>query len=99
MNDENDMLAHSLAKLSDDVRVDSENVPNAMETPRTHNTNKLLSRDKIAKQVFKESVSDSFHELARSNSVKKCVEIRNRLRKFIRELKDCLDEDKTKDTK
>ena len=99
MNVENKILAHSLAKLSDDVRVDSENVPNAMETPRTCNANKFLSPDKMAEQVFKESVSNSFHELARSNSVKQCVEIRTKLRKFKRELKDCLDEDETKDTK
>ena len=30
--DENDLLAHSLAKLSNEVRVDSDNIPNAIET-------------------------------------------------------------------
>ena len=38
--DENDSLAHSLAKLSDEVRVDSDNIPNSMENTKTYN--KLL---------------------------------------------------------
>ena len=98
--DENDLLAHSLAKLSDEVRVDSDNMTNAMETTKTHDANnKLLSPDKMAEQVFKESVSSSFHELARSNSVKQCMEIRSKLRKFKRELKEALDEDEIKDMK
>ena len=87
MNDENDALAHSLAKLSDEVRVDSENVPNSMQASKSCNANKMLSPDKIAEKNFKQSVSNSFHELARSNSVKQCVEIRSKLRKFKRELK------------
>ena len=36
MNDENNTLSHSLEKLSDNVRVDSENIPNAMDTARTN---------------------------------------------------------------
>ena len=98
--DENDLLAHSLAKLSDEVRVDSDNVPNTMENTKIcNNNNKLLSPDKMAEQVFKESVSSSFHELARSNSVKQCMEIRSKLRKFKREMKEALDEDEEKDIK
>ena len=38
--DENNLLAHSLAKLSDEVRVDSDNIPNSMENTKTYN--KLL---------------------------------------------------------
>ena len=99
MIDENDSLTHALAKLSDEVRVDCDNVPNTMESTKTHNANKSLSPDKIAEQVFKEKVSNSFHELARSNSVKQCMEIRSKLRQFKRELKETIDEDEIKDIK
>ena len=67
--------------------------------PREQTKKELLLPDKISEQVFKESVSNSFHEVARSNSVKQCIEIRSKLRKFKRELKDCLDEDEIKDVK
>ena len=99
MIDDNDLLTHTLAKLSDEVRVDCDNVPNARETKKTYNTNKLLSPDKMAEHVLKDKVSNSFHELARSNSAKQCMKIRSKLRKFKRELKDAIDEDEIKDIK
>ena len=62
--------SHALAKLSDEVRVDYENVPSST-TVSGHNKNSLISPDKKVEQMFKESVSKSFHELAQGATLKK----------------------------
>ena len=43
--DLNDLLSHDLAKLSDEARVDSDNVPSTATTSE-HNKNSLISPDK-----------------------------------------------------
>ena len=79
--DLNDLLSHALEKLRDEVRVDSENVPSTAATG-AHNKNIIISPDKKAEQMFKESVSKSFHELARGATLKQCREVKQDTRNF-----------------
>ena len=92
--DENDLLAHSLAKLSDDVRVDSDNVPNTMETSKI---NKL--KDQKADEKFKKDVSEAFMQLSRSATLKEHREASKNLRSLKSDLRKCNDEEEKEDIK
>ena len=67
--DLNNLLSHALEKLSDEVRVDSENTLSTT-TVGGHDRNSLISPDKKAEQMFKERSSKLFHELARGATIK-----------------------------
>ena len=97
-HDLNNLLSHALAKLSNDVRVDSENVPSTT-TVSAHNKNSLISPDKKAEQMFKESVSKSFHELARGATLNQHREVNQDARKFKKELRECIDDEEAEDLK
>ena len=96
--DLNNLLSHTLAKLSDEVRVDSENTPSTT-TVGGHNRNSLISPDKKAEQMFKESVSKSFHELARGATIKQHREVKQDMREFKKELRECVDDEEAEDLK
>ena len=64
--DENELLRHSLAQLSDDTKVDSDHVPKTSLTTKKGGKN---SND----QDFKMGVSKAFKELSKTKS---CSELR-----------------------
>ena len=96
--DLNNFLSHALAKLSDEVRVDSENSPSTT-TVSVCNKNSLMSPDKKAERMIKESVAKSFHELARGATLKQHRELKQDMREFKRELRECIDDEEAEDFK
>ena len=60
--DDNQLLHHSLCKLSDDVKMDSNTASSALNA--SHNNKK--SQKEKAEQPFQEQVSKSFSKMARS---------------------------------
>ena len=96
--DLNNLLSHTLAKLSDEVRVDSENTPSTT-TVNGNDRNSIISPDKKAEQTFKESVSKSFNELARGATTKQHREVKQDMRRMKKELRECDDDEEADDLK
>ena len=86
MCDLNNSLSYALAKVSDEVRVDSENIPSTI-TVGVHDRNIFIFPDKKAEQILKESISKSFHELAREATIKQHREVKQDMRRFKKEVR------------
>ena len=86
MCDLNNSLSYALAKLSDEVRVDSENMPST-RTVGGHNRNSFIFPHKKVGQILKDSVSKSFHELAREATIKQHREVKQDMRRFKKEVR------------
>ena len=88
--DDNHLLSHSLCKLSDSVRVDSNNVPpTTLTTPGSANKD----NDKKLEMEFKEKVSNSFSQLACNNSLNQHRIEKKSFRELRCEYKDCSDDE------
>ena len=59
LNNENNLLSHSLAKLCDDMRADSEKLPSTSASSSKHNDEIL----KKAELLFEDSLHKYFNEL------------------------------------
>ena len=66
--DDYHLLSHTLCKLNDDVRVDSNDVPTTISTPGSASK----EAEKKLEKEFKEKVSNYFSQLACKNSLNKC---------------------------
>ena len=91
LNDENDLLAHSLDKLSEDVKVDSENIPSTIKP--TNNDKNKPNNDKKSEIEFKASVKESFKEFSRGVTLNGYHKAKANIRSLKRELKNCDSED------
>ena len=90
--DDNDLLSHSLAKLSDETRANSRSVPVTCTSPtRTRND------DKKTDVEFKEKVSASFETLAKSQAIKELRQEKIERRKLSKALNECDDDDEKKE--
>ena len=49
--------------------------------------------------MFKESVSKPFHQLARGATIKKRREVKQDIRRFKKELRECADDEEAEDSK
>ena len=85
--DENDLLSHALAKLSDDVLVDSDNIPSATDPSKREN------KDKKNDDKLKTAVATAFKQSSRSVSLKEYREASKTLRELKLDLRKCDDED------
>ena len=92
LNDDHELLSHSLAKLSDDAKVDLTTVP-----PTSNACNKDKTKEKLAEKEFRENVSKSFSELARNQTLSQLRQEKMDLRKHESDLRNCDDEDERKE--
>ena len=87
--DDYHLLSHTLCKLNDDVRVDSNDVPTTISTPGSASK----EAEKKLEKEFKEKVSNYFSQLACKNSLNQHrIETKN-FRELRSEHKDCNDEE------
>ena len=86
--DENDLLSHSLAVLSDSTKVDSDHVPTTQKPGK-----KGKNDDKNADKDFRENVSKSFSELAKNQSINQLRLEKKELRRLKAELRECDDDE------
>ena len=88
--DENDVLAHSLAKLSDSGKVDSDNIPSTAEHISNEKSNKI-------EENFKMDVSAAFKQLSRSVTLKEYREVTKNIRSLKADLRKSNDEEEKSD--